>query len=207
MKILKKDLLFSLICGEIVSLLLIFLIKNPKIEEFHGLSAEAGNFIWFLILVLPLIFFLGIFFANFFKKFQIFYQLIKFLEVGVLNTFLDLGILSILMLISGISAGWFYSLFKAISFIGATSNSYFWNKLWTFQKREFSQAKKEFTQFLVVSGFGFAINVATASLIVNLIGPRFGFGHHFWGIFAAIIAGLVGMSWNFLGYKFFVFKK
>jgi putative flippase GtrA len=204
----KKDILASLICGEIASLFLLFLIKNPYIKEFKGLAEIMGNWVWLLPLILPLIFLIGVITGFFLSRIiKVVYQLIKFGEVGVLNTFIDLGVLSILMSISGIAKGWPYSLFKGLSFIVAATNSYFWNKLWTFQKKGFIQAKKEYTQFLIVSGVGFVINVTCASLVVNLIGPQFGLSSHLWGIIGGIIAAFAGLTWNFLGYKFLVFKK
>lgn len=208
MKIAKKDILASLICGEIASWFFLFIIKNPNIKELQGLNEMMGQWVWALLIFFPFLFALGLLIAQFLAKLlKIFYQLIKFLEVGVLNTFIDLGVLSGLMFATGISSGLFYSVFKGISFITATTNSYFWNKLWTFQKKGFERTAQEFSQFLVISAVGFAINVGVASLVVNVVGPRFGLSSHLWGIFGAIIAGFAGFTWNFLGYKFLVFKK
>lgn len=208
MKIEKRDIIASLICGEIASLFLVFIIRNPNIKELKTLTEAVGDWVWLLPIILPVIFLVGILAAQIFARIlKIIYQLVKFVEVGVLNTFIDLGVLSILMTFTGIEKGWPYSFFKAISFITATINSYFWNKLWTFQKKEFTQTKKEFTQFLMVSGVGFGINVGVASFVVNVIGPQFGTSSHLWAIIGAIIAGIAGLAWNFLGYKFIVFKK
>lgn len=133
-------------------------------------------------------------------------QAIKFVLVGILNTLVDLGVLNILILISGISSGLGYSLFKGVSFTAAVINSYFLNKFWTFKGLGAGKAKKEFAQFLIVSIIGFGINVGVASLVVNIIGPKFGIGDKLWANVGAICATLAAMSWNFLGYKFIVFK-
>ena len=133
-------------------------------------------------------------------------QAIKFILVGILNTFIDLGVLNILIWASGISAGLGYSAFKGISFTIAVINSYFLNKFWTFERRETAGVKREFSQFFVVSLIGFGINVGVASLVVNAIGPQFSIVPKLWANIGAICATLVGMTWNFLGYKFIVFK-
>ena len=133
-------------------------------------------------------------------------QAIKFVLVGILNTLVDLAVLNMLIFVSGISAGFGYSAFKGISFTVAVINSYFLNKFWTFKVQKMEGAKKEFAQFFTVSLIGFGINVGVASLVVNAIGPQLGIAPKIWANIGAICATLVGMTWNFLGYKFIVFK-
>lgn len=133
-------------------------------------------------------------------------QAIKFVLVGTSNTLVDLGVLNLLIFTSGITAGLGYSLFKGISFTVAVINSYFLNKFWTFKGLGSGKAPKEFTQFLIVSIIGFGINVGIASLVVNAVGPQFGIGDKFWANVGAVCATFAAMTWNFLGYKFIVFK-
>jgi putative flippase GtrA len=111
-----------------------------------------------------------------------------------------------MIFLTGIASGFSYSLFKSVSFSVAVINSYFWNRIWTFEKGGHGNAK-EFGSFLIVSLIGFAINVGIASLVVNLIGPKFGLSKELWANVGAIIAAFSGMTWNFLGYKLIVFKK
>ena len=66
------------------------------------------------------------------KKEDIFYQFSKFFLVGGMNVLIDLGILSLLIVLFKIDKGLWYSAFKGFSFLLAAVNSYFWNKLWTF---------------------------------------------------------------------------
>ena len=131
----------------------------------------------------------------------------KFLLVGALNTLIDLGVLNFLMWISGIYTGIFYSIFKAISFLIATINSYLWNKHWTFEKRERVFAPKEYFKFLIIVTIGLFINVTIASFVVNVIGPQFGITAELWANVGAFSAILIAWVWNFLGTKFIVFKK
>jgi hypothetical protein len=58
----------------------------------------------------------------------------RFLIIGVLNTLVDLGTLSLLIYFSGKTAGWYYITFKAVSFILALSNSYFFNNIFSFNQ-------------------------------------------------------------------------
>jgi putative flippase GtrA len=100
-----------------------------------------------------------------------------------------------------------YSVFKAVSFIVATIAKYWANKFLAFEKKEMAKVGTEFTQFFVVTLIGLGINVAVASFVVNNIGPQFGLTSEMWGNVGGIAAAIVGFGWNFLGYKFIVFKK
>lgn len=137
----------------------------------------------------------------------IFRQATKFIIVGALNTVIDFGLLSVLMWTTGIFAGPLYSLFKGISFIAGTINSYVFNKFWTFRKNDTKEVKKEFAKFFAVASGGLVVNVGIASVVVNSVGPQFGLPQEFWAYAGALCAVLIVMIWNFLGYKFLVFRK
>ena len=134
-----------------------------------------------------------------------FFQFIKFLCVGLINTGVDFGVLNLLMFLTGITVGVGYSFFKAISFTVAVINSYFLNKRWTF-RREGKMEKKEFIKFLIISLIAFGINVSTASLLVNLIGPIGNISSYLWANISALAATVFTTFINFFGYKYFVFK-
>ncbi len=141
------------------------------------------------------------------KKFLWIFQAAKFLLIGALATLVDLGILNVLIWISGIAAGLWFSIFKGISFIVATCSKYLGDKFWAFEKMERVGMGKEFGQFFTVTLISLAINVGAASLIVNLIGSQFDLTEKIWANVGAILAAFVSAIWNFLGYKFIVFKK
>ena len=194
----KIDILAALIIGEVSALLALMIFKNIRLDI---------PFFWSSVIFLPVLTVFGLWIASLIgKKFLILWQAAKFALVGVLNTLVDLGILNLLIWTSGISVGLEFSIFKGLSFIVAVVNSYFWNKFWTFEKKETVSASKEFSQFFVVALIGFGINVGIASLVVNVVGPQFGLSKEIWANFGAIIATSFGMAWNFLGYKFIVFK-
>lgn len=194
----KSDIIISIIIGFLIGVLFLIIFRNLETEIPYK---------WLLPVVFSLLTLLGIFLAALIgRKILIVWQAAKFLLVGALNTFIDLGILNLLILISGIASGGLYSFFKGISFIIAVINSYFWNKFWTFRKPKTTAPGKEFLQFFIISAIGFGINVGAASLIVNVIGPQFGLTAEIWANIGAIAAALCTMTWNFIGYKFIVFK-
>jgi len=88
----------------------------------------------------------------------------------------------------------------------ASANSYFWNKFWTFQSRTPANFK-EYTRFFVFSLLGALINVGVASFLVNVVGPIGNFNFKIWANISALIAVLISLIWNFLTYRYIVFKK
>lgn len=206
----KIDIIVSLIIGEIVALFSLGILRNLEVEAVFGINIKALAII--IPIALPVCSALFLYIACLIgRKFLVVSQIAKFALTGALNTFIDLGILNLLMFVFGIATGFGYSLFKGISFIIATVNSYFLNKFWTFGKKEINKTKQEMTQFFLVSAIGFGINITVASLVVNFIGPQLcfadGFTEKMWGNIGAVAATFAGMAWNFAGYKFIVFKK
>ena len=195
----KSDFLAALIIGEADALLILLIAKN---------LGQPLDLIKFLPLILPVLAVLGIYIAGIIgKKIPVVFQVAKFLGTGTLNMFLDLGVLNFLMFVFGISSGFLFSIFKGVSFICAAINSYIWNKFWTFGKKETTDAPKEFLQFFAVAIIGFLLNIATASLIVNIMGPQFGISAKLWANIGALVASIVTAVCQFIGYKFLVFKK
>jgi len=200
----KSDILASLIIAEADAWLLLFILKTIKVQ----LPSILDPFLRFLPLILPLLALFYIIIGSFFKeKFSTIFQLFKFTLTGSLNTFIDLAVLNLLMQVLQITSGWYFSFFKIISFSCAAVNSYFWNKFWTFKKKETKVGTKEFSQFYIITGISFLMNVGLASLIVNVIGPQFGLSETLWANVGALGGVLGAFIWNFLGYKFIVFKK
>jgi putative flippase GtrA len=195
----KKDAKISLIIGLLIGIFFFIILKNIGIEIPH---------LWLLIIVFPPLSLLGMLIVSLLgKKFLIILQAGRFVLVGAFNTFIDLGVLNILIWLSGTASGAWYSIFKAISFLVATTNSYFWNKHWTFNKKsENGFAAKEFSKFLAVTAIGLLVNVGIASFIVNIIGPQFEISKEIWATIGALIATLFAWVWNFLSSKFIVFK-
>lgn len=194
----KIDILSALIIGEVSAWLLLVISKNMSL---------TFNYLWLFPIILPILSLAGLWVSFWLgRKFLIIFQAAKFILVGILNTLIDLGVLNFLILISEINKGLGFSVFKGISFTVAVINSYFWNKFWTFKKSKTTKTGKEFIQFIIVSLIGFGLNVGSASLIVNIIGPQFGLTEKIWANVGATGATALSMVWNFVGYKFIVFK-
>lgn len=197
----NKDILNSAVIGFIVAAILIGISGGLKITI---------PYIWSFLVIAPILSVIGMVVALFLrKKFPILFQGTKFLLVGGLNTFIDLGVLNLLIFVFGTATGILFSLFKGISFLVAVLNSYVWNKHWTFSSKDegVGETGKEFVQFFLVSIGGLFVNVGTASFVVNVIGPQFGFSLALWANIGAITAAFGSLAWNFLGYKLIVFKK
>lgn len=146
------------------------------------------------------------FIEKFSKKFQSLLQFLKFGIVGVSNTFVDFAVLNLLMWLTGIYKGKWMILLNSISFTCAVLNSYVWNKYWTFQARERKGMVVEFSKFFFISLIGIILNTGIVYLITTYISPFFGIGKELWANIAKVTATFIALIWNFVGYKFWVFK-
>lgn len=200
----KIDFIIALIIGEIAGLLMMIIGKNIAGENIA--VAQIVFYLNYLPIVFPIVCAIGIVVAYILNKIiPIVYQFAKFVLVGGLNFLIDMGVLNFLIFFTGITAGIEQTFFKGFSFLVATINSYFWNKFWTFKRSEKENVGKEFFEFFTVSTIGFLINVGVDYIFVNLISPLGGMGSATWAQFSAMIAAIVALFWNFIGYKFIVF--
>ena len=135
------------------------------------------------------------------------HELLRFAAVGAINTALDLLVLNALLLMSPQEEHTAsFSMFKAISFLVAVINSYVMNRYWTFAGTTTRNTRVEFGQFLGVSLVGLAVNNVVATLVF-----RHAFVPSRLSAMRATIAALAGsaaaLTWNYIGYKLFVFKR
>ena len=141
-------------------------------------------------------------------------QFSKFFVIGVINTLVDIVILNIETLATGAKEGYPYAIQKGFSFMIAVIFSYFMNKYWAFQDKNKKGEGKKFSQFIFVSLVGMAINMTAATLVVTYLKvPVNGILHmsfltdQIWVTIGALCGSASGLIWNFIGYKFWVFKK
>lgn len=206
----KIDILTAAIIGEVCSWLMVLSGRNLISE--NPAMASIGGYLYYLPVVFPILCALGLVISYALGKIvPVFFQVGKFVLVGGFNFLLDMAILNILVFGTGIASGPMQSVFKMASFFIAVINSFLLNKYWTFKKTEDSKsvngAGKEFLQFIIVSLIGLVINVAVDYVAVNLITPFAGMPDKTWAQMGAVFAAAAGMFWNFLGYKFIVFKE
>lgn len=195
----KRDFYLASIIGFLFGLLALLPAKNLgfNITPVFILISAVG-FAFFS----PLALFITYLFGRFFRPA---YQFGKFAAVGALNTLIDLGVLNFLIILTDITGGIYFSVFKGISFLTAVTNSYFWNKFWTFGSRLPANIK-EYARFGFFTAIGLLINVSTASFMVVVIGSFLNVNPKIWANVAALFATFVSLIWNFLAYKYIVFK-
>ncbi len=128
----------------------------------------------------------------------------KFIIVGGLNTVIDLLVLNLLISTFGIAVGALYGIFKGISFIVASTNSYVWNKWWTFEYTEPPSAR-EYARFFIFTAIGAIVNISVALLFVRLFTSSYSNSVLLANI-GALIATLASLVWNFISYYLVVFR-
>jgi len=198
-KNIKKDFTLVTIIGFLVGWLVLFPAHNIGLSLSPlFIAASVLGFTLLAPLALLVLKFLG-------RTWSVFEQFGKFAAVGTLNTLIDLGILNLFIFLTGISGGYPFAGFKTVSFLFATTNSYFWNKLWTFQSKT-PITGTEYARFLLFTLVGTLLNVSVASLIVNGMGAPSGISENLWANIGALVAVAVSFLWNFISYRRIVFK-
>ena len=142
-------------------------------------------------------------------------QFSSFFVIGVTNTVLDLLILYTLSSLSGWTQGFQAATLKAVSFAIVSLFSFYANRRWTFKERvtELNKTAKRYSQFMIITAGGLLINTSIVGLVTKFISPlfipiiNFQFTDKLWLLAASLMATAISLVWNFLGYKFIVFKK
>jgi len=202
-----KDIKISLIIGLLTGLMWSWVLIRLNTFESLGLPTQ---YTWSLVILVPILY-LGILFiaGKLTRAIGFIESFVKYGMVGLLNTGVDFGIFNLLMVLTGNTLpGLALSSFKGMSFVVAVINSYFWNKYWSFRAASSTEEKgKEFFKFLLVNIVGALLNVGITSAITLTIAPQFGFGQIAWNNIAAVVATAIALIWNFIGFRFIVFKK
>ncbi len=202
MRFTKKDLFFSIITGLLTGFVAWRVFEFIGVPEFQGIS-----YFWLLVLI-PILWILGINLGYFLGKWISFFsQFGKFAAIGFTNAAVDFGILNLLIFYSGIASGVYFSVFKTSSFIGAAIHSYFWNKFWVFDAGRSGVSGQEFFKFFSISVMAALVNVAIASVIVNVFGPQFGINPEGWANVGAVVGSAIALVVSFVGFRTLVFKK
>ncbi|MBI1755137.1 GtrA family protein [Candidatus Azambacteria bacterium] len=204
----KVDIISSSILGLLIGALVPFVLW--RIEK----SVPLENYLFIMFAVCAP---LGLWVASLFaRKRLVLFQIGKFGIVGTANFIVDVASFHAIILFSGgvkprdlfVVLGLAvttWTLFKVLSFVVATSHSFLWNKLWTFGERDMEKTEIEYAHFLMVSIAGLLINGAVFSVVFALRPDSS--AEALWGTLGAAAGAMAGMAWNFVGYKFFVFKK
>ena len=198
----KGDIVAILIIGEVFSWLLIVLRKS--------LAIRVPDFaVWMLPVAMPLValFCLWVF-AVLGRKRPTLFQVGKYAAVGFVNTAVDFVIINILILWTGVVEGLGLGLLNSASFAIAVTNSYLWNKYWTFvETKKDGASRVEFAQFFTVSLVSLLINSVFVGTTTKYIAPPFGITPEQWVNLVKALGVFIALATNFTGYKLLVFRE
>ncbi|HEX4103928.1 MAG TPA: GtrA family protein [Candidatus Paceibacterota bacterium] len=199
-----KDFGIVTIIGALVGLLIQPVLANTSLESRLTWGIRIAIFLALAVLA-PLALLVARWLDKFWKGV---YQFAQFAAVGTLNSFIDVGVLNLETFLYGSSplSNGLFAAFKAVSFLCSTTNSFFWNKHWTFAEAKKTKTAKTL-EFYGIALIGWGLNVGAATL-VKAFGPT---GSEsltkLWINIVSPVAGIaVSFAWNFIGYKYFVFK-
>lgn len=197
----KKDILVAAVVGFFLGLLLLSIVYNLKIYfPYQSLLLVVG---------VPIIWAVGIGASQFLARYIPFFnQLGKFVAVGVLNTALDFSVLNFVSRLTGITAGVVVGWVNVPGFVVAVVNGYLWQRLWVFPRQDAERNMFfDFPKFLAVTSVGLLINSWIIVLVTTYLPTPEAIREELWLNVAKIIATAFTLVWNFIGYKFVVFRR
>jgi putative flippase GtrA len=201
MKFTERDFVFSVATGLITGFSAWRIFAFLKVPVFGGIS-----YAW-LLAVVPILWILGVNLGFLLGRWLVFFnQFGKYAAIGFTNAAVDFGVLNLLIAATGISAGAWYPVFKAVSFICAVIPSFFWNKYWAFEAGGTGRGWAEFLKFMSVMIVAILMNDGVASLVVNYVHPVFGLSAPAWANIGAVVGSAVALIFSFAGFKVAVFK-
>ena len=145
-------------------------------------------------------------------------KFLKFGLIGVLNTLVDFAVFYVMdrwlvregpilvLLGMSIAAGPYISNFFA--YVVANLNSFFWNKFWTFQKKD-RVTGGEAGRYLVTSAGYLLISTVSLAVFIRIFSlPLFGglIPENWINLLAKLPTACVTIFYNYLMNKFWVFK-
>ena len=130
----------------------------------------------------------------------------KFVVVGFLNTAIDFGTLNAISVFTGFTSGLVIGGVNVPGFTLAVCNAYLWNKFWVFKSANRTGGIfQDLPKFLVVSGTGLLVNSGIVIFLTTFVSVSF-FSPALWLNVAKVMATVFSLVWNFVGYKFVVFR-
>ncbi len=134
-------------------------------------------------------------------------KFIKFGMIGVLNTLVDVAVFAVALRALCSAAGydsnaadlplWLTAVAQAISFVTASLNSFFWNKRWTFEKK--NRVTRQETVRFIVTNVGYYL---VSLFLIRAVATLF----HVPDKIAKIPATFCMILYNYLMNKFWVFQ-
>lgn len=200
----QRDYFFITFIGVAFAIFSIPILKNLAIGKIPITITTAVTLVIFFTIFANIALYISGLIA---KKIPVVLQIAKFAAVGAFNTFLDWGIVNLLMSATQVFSGPLFALFNGISFLAANSGSYFWNKYWTFASNGKKKAEGSFFQFFGITLIGLFVKVAISYGLVNYVSHPATMTPSRWANVGLALGTLLALVWNFIGYKLWVFKK
>ncbi len=126
-------------------------------------------------------------------------QILRFGVVGGLNTLVDYGTFNLLVIVFGMNP----IAANPIAVAAGITNSFLWNKHWTFASGGRHRWLRQALLFVIVSGIGLLLNTGGLWALNRLTGADSVLAVNLQKLGASIIS----LTWNFIGYRYFVFRK
>jgi len=121
-------------------------------------------------------------------------QFFKFAIVGVLNTFINMGVLYVFTEYLKV----YYIVSAIFAFLVAVTNSFILNKIWTFKEDIKDKTTKKYSKFFIISVLALITNLSLLYVFTEVF--------KFYYLISQVIAIAVSLWINFLGNKFWTFK-
>lgn len=209
-KITKKDFFLAVLAGELAAWLSFPVLKNLKVFDMlaeRGISALTFSVFWILFIPAGAIAGLSFFYLLAKYKDRVgFFELGKYGIIGVLNTFLNAGVYNLLIFITDAASGFIVDVFFVIAFSITVTNSFFWNKFWSFGERKVENIKTEAIQFFAISAGVALVNAVILHIIINTVGAPTGVEPKIWANVALSFTIITAFLGNFFSYKYIVFS-
>lgn len=137
--------------------------------------------------------------VSLFNRERLWGQVLRFAIVGGLNTLVDYGTFNLLVVVARMHP----VAANPISVAAGITNSFLWNKHFTFGAGGWHRWYRQAAFFIAVSVTGLFINTGCLWLLTNLTGAQ--------SVLAVnlqkLAASIVSLTWNFIGYRFLVFRR
>lgn len=199
MAITKKDYLIGALVGVLTGVFAIPTLFNIGLRQ-----PVVFALLPFLIAALWAF---GVWLGGFLSKWLPFFaQFGKYATVGFFNTAIDFGVLNVLSILSGVTAGFVIGGVNVPGFSLAVFNSYLWNKSWVFKSGQKGNFFHNLPLFILVNLIGLLLNSGLIILLTTYNSGFRGLAPGTWLNIAKVIATAISFLWNFIGFKFIVFR-
>lgn len=222
----NKDYIITAILGFLTGSLTILILSYLNLYFFSYQNA-------FIIIGFPILWLVWIKFSellgNYFSP--LYLQFGKYVAAGFLSASIDFSILNSISYFTGVTAGIIVGWVNIPGFLFGVTHAYLWNKYWVFKTdgktlgfgtslkpsveksvvEELGGVKEpvfdNFPKFILVAVIGLLINSTVIVILTTYIRAPYHLTPAHWLNLAKIIATAIIVFWNFIGYKFVVFRK